>query len=75
MAHCENCHREITEGTTYIYTMEHPMGGVETKDLCPACASEVIHAVKTALAERRKFVAQVNSHSEHLYDDIPGEVL
>lgn len=75
MAHCENCHREITEETTYIYTMEHPMGGVEILDLCPACASEVIHAVKTALAERRKFVAQVNSHSEHLYDDIPGEVL
>lgn len=75
MAHCENCHREITEETTYTYTMEHPMGGVETWDLCPACASEVVHAVKTALAERRKFVKQVNSHSEHLYDDIPGEVL
>lgn len=75
MAHCENCHREITEEATYIYTMESPTGWVVTKDLCLACASEVIHAVKTALAERRKFVEQVNSHSEHLYDDIPGEVL
>lgn len=75
MAHCENCHREITEGAAYIYTMESPTGRVVTKDLCLACASEVIHAVKTALAERRKFVEQVNSHSEHLYDDIPGEVL
>ena len=75
MSICENCHREITEETTYTYTMEHPMGGVETWDLCPACASEVVHAVKTALAERRKFVKQVESHSDHLYDDIPGEVL
>lgn len=75
MAFCENCNREITEETTYIYTLEHPTGAVETKDLCPACASEVIHAVRTALAERRKFVEQVNSHSEHLYDDVPGEVL
>lgn len=75
MAFCENCNREITEKTTYVYTLEHPMGAVETKDLCPACASEVIHAVRTALAERRKFVEQVNSRSEHLYDDVPGEVL
>lgn len=55
--------------------MESPTGGVETLDLCPTCASAVIYAVRTALAERRKFVEQVNSHSEHLYDDIPGEVL
>lgn len=75
MALCENCKNEITEERTYVYTMESPTGGVETLDLCPACASEVIHAVRKALDDRRKFVQHVNARSEHLYDDIPGEVL
>ena len=75
MALCENCKNEITEERTYVYTMESPTGGVDTQDLCPACAKAVIQAARKALAERREFVRQVNSKSEHLYDDIPGEVL
>lgn len=73
MAKCENCNREITEEVTYVYTLEYPTGAVETKNLCPACASEVIHAVRTALDKQRKFVKDMET--EHLYDDIPGEVL
>lgn len=73
MAKCENCNHEISESSTYIYTMESPNGRVKTLDLCINCASEVIAAVDTALAKQRKFVK--NMETEHLYDDIPGEVL
>lgn len=45
MALCENCNREIIEEPTYVYTMESPTDAVETLELCPACASEVIHAL------------------------------
>ena len=70
---CENCKKEIDEETTYIYTMESPNGRVKTLDLCIDCASEVIAAVDAALAKQRKFVKDMDT--EHLYDDIPGEVL
>lgn len=77
MAQCENCKKEIDEETTYVYTMESPTGGVETLDICPQCAKAVIHAVHKTLLDRRKFtdLKEIRRRQEHLYDDIPGEVL
>ena len=73
---CENCKKEIDEETTYVYTMESPKGGVETLDLCPRCAKAVIHTVHKTLEDKRKISDWwAIQKQEHLYDDIPGEVL
>lgn len=73
---CENCKKEIDEETTYVYTMESPTGGVNTKDLCPLCAKAVIHAVRKTLQGTRKVTDWWTiQQRKHLYDDIPGEVL
>ena len=74
---CENCKKEIDEETTYVYTMESPTGGVETLDICPRCAKAVIHAVHKTLLDKRKVTDwwAIQRQKEHLYDDVPGEVL
>lgn len=75
MAICEICKNEIHEGNTYVYTMEYPNGGVETMDICCECAQGIIAAVSEVSAKRAKFARMVRENSDHLYDDIPGEVL
>lgn len=74
---CENCKKEIDEETTYVYTMESPTGGVETLDICPRCAKAVIHAVHKTLLDKRKVTDwwAIQRQKEHMYDDVPGEVL
>lgn len=75
MAICEICKNEIDEDNTYVYTMEYPHGGVDTSDICSACAGEIISSVRKVSEKRAKFARMVREKSEHLYDDIPGEVL
>lgn len=75
MAICEICKNKIDEDNTYVYTMEYPNGGVDTKDICRACAEEIISAVRKVSVERAKLTHWVRENSEHLYDDIPGEIL
>lgn len=70
MAICEFCGKEVPEEDTYFYEMTCPNGAVYSHDICPDCASAIVGTVNKVRSERSRKVSQ-----EHLYDDIPGEVL
>lgn len=69
MATCEFCKKPIDDSSVFVYEMTSGNGAVTSYELCPDCASDVACAVRK-VRENNKPVS-----GDHLYDDVPGEVL